>query len=84
MAKIKEFFKNAFSDMKESAKEQHKVDKAQFEAAKTEAKANFAEAKAKGSPTAHKKIMQKEREEKIAEANARTKDASERIDALKK
>ena len=35
------FFKKAFSDMKESAKEQHKVDKANFEAAKAESKANF-------------------------------------------
>ena len=41
--KIGEFFANAFSDMKESAKAQHEVDKANFEAAKAEAKANFEE-----------------------------------------
>lgn len=40
---IKEFFKNAFSDMKNSAKEQHEVDKAEFAAAKAEARANFEE-----------------------------------------
>ena len=40
---IKEFFKKAFSDMKESAREQHEVDKAIFEAAKAESKANFEE-----------------------------------------
>lgn len=40
---IKNFFKNAFGDMKKSAKEQHKVDKAEFKAAKAEAKANFEE-----------------------------------------
>ena len=40
---IKEFFKKAFSDMKESAKAQHEVDKAEFQAAKAEAKANFEE-----------------------------------------
>ena len=40
---IKSFFKNAFSDMKESAKAQHEVDKAEFKAAKAEAKANFEE-----------------------------------------
>ena len=40
---IKNFFKKAFSDMKESAKEQHEVDKANFQAAKAEAKANFEE-----------------------------------------
>ena len=40
---IVEFFKKAFSDMKESAKAQHEVDKANFAAAKAEAKANFEE-----------------------------------------
>lgn len=40
---IKEFFKNAFQDMKESAQAQHEVDKANFEAAKAESKANFEE-----------------------------------------
>ena len=38
---IKAFFKKAFGDMKESAKAQHEVDKAEFAAAKAEAKANF-------------------------------------------
>ena len=38
-----DFFKKAFSDMKESAKAQHQVDKAEFAAAKAEAKANFEE-----------------------------------------
>ena len=37
------FFKKAFSDMKESTRAQHEVDKANFEAAKAEAKANFEE-----------------------------------------
>ena len=32
MSKIKEFFKGAFEDMKESAKAQHEVDKANFAA----------------------------------------------------
>ena len=40
---IKTFFKNAFKDMKASAKAQHEVDKAEFQAAKAEAKANFEE-----------------------------------------
>ena len=40
---IKEFFKNAFSDMKENAKAQHEVDKANFAAVKAESKANFEE-----------------------------------------
>ena len=37
------FFKKAFQDMKESAKAQHEVNKAEFQAAKAEAKANFEE-----------------------------------------
>lgn len=41
--KIGGFFKKAFGDMKQSAKEQHEVDKANFQAAKAEAKANFEE-----------------------------------------
>ena len=40
---IKTFFKKAFGDMKASAKAQHEVDKAEFQAAKAEAKANFEE-----------------------------------------
>ena len=35
------FLKKAFKDMKESAKAQHEVDKANFEAVKAESKANF-------------------------------------------
>jgi len=37
---MKEFFKKAFQDMKESAKAQHEVDKANFNAVKAELKEN--------------------------------------------
>ncbi|MBQ7351473.1 MAG: hypothetical protein IJW59_01205 [Clostridia bacterium] len=37
------FFKKAFKDMAENTKAQHEVDKANFAAAKAEAKANFEE-----------------------------------------
>lgn len=40
---VKEFFKKAFGDMKASAKAQHEVDKAEFEAVKAESKASFEE-----------------------------------------
>ena len=40
---IKAFFKKAFGDMKASAKAQHEVDKAEFEAVKAESRANFEE-----------------------------------------
>lgn len=35
------FFKKAFQDMKESAKARHEVDKANFEAVRTESKAQW-------------------------------------------
>ena len=43
------FFKKAFKDMKESAREQHKVDKAQFDAVKAESKAFFEENRGKNT-----------------------------------
>lgn len=43
------FFKKAFSDMKESAKAQHEVDKAEFNAVKAESKANFEENRGKNT-----------------------------------
>ena len=79
---VKEFFKNAFDDMKESTKAQHEVDKANFAAAKAEAKANFEEAKM--SPSQRQAKMQEEREAQIAEANERKAAAEARIQATKK
>ncbi len=79
---IKEFFKNAFADMKESTKAQHEVDKANFAAAKAEAKANWEEAKM--SPSQRQAKMQEERDAQIAAANERKAAADARIDAAKK
>ena len=79
---IKEFFKKAFSDMKQSTKAQHEVDKANFAAAKAEAKANFEEAKM--SPSQIQAKMQAEREAQIAAANERKAAADARIDAANK
>ena len=77
------FFRKAFSDMKESAKAQHQVDKANFAAAKAESKAQFEEAKAMGKPETAKKIMQEQRDAQIAEANERIAAAQKRIDDAK-
>ncbi len=74
----------AFKSMKASAKAQHEVDKAEFEEAKAEAKANFEEAKAMGRSETREAIMQEERDEKIAEAKARTEAANARYEAAKK
>ena len=81
---VKDFFKNAFSDMKESAKAQHEVDKANLAAVKAESKANFEEAKAMGNPETLKAMMQAERDEQIAAANARKAEAEARMEAIKK
>ena len=80
---IKEFFKNAFADMKEGAQEQKKVSSAQFQAAKAESNAQWEEAKAMGDPNRRKAVMQAERDEQIAAANKRIAEAQERIDYLR-
>lgn len=80
---VKEFFKGAFKDMKESAKAQHEVDKANLAAVKAESKANFEEAKAMGKPETRKAMMQAERDVQIDEANKRKAEAEARIDAAK-
>ena len=77
------FFKKAFEDMKESAKAQHEVDKANFAAAKAESRAQFEEAKAMGKPETRKAMMQAERDKQIAEANERKAVADARIKSAK-
>ncbi len=79
---IKAFFKKAFGDMKESAKAQHEVDKANFAAVKAEAKANWEEAKM--SPSQRQAMMQEERNAQIAAANERKAEAEARIEAARK
>ena len=79
---IKAFFKKAFGDMKDSAKAQHEVDKANMAAVKAEAKANWEEAKM--SPSQRQAKMQEDRDAQIAAANERKAIADARIDAAKK
>ena len=76
-----EFLKKAFNDIKESAKAQHEVDKANFAAAKAESKAQWEEAKAMGKPETHKAMMQAQRDEQIKEAAQRKAEAEARIKA---
>ena len=80
---LKNFFKKAFTDMKQSAKEQHKVDRANFAAAKAESKAKWEEAKAMGNPETMKKIQKEQRDAQIREANERMAAARKRIDDAK-
>lgn len=76
-----EFLKKALKDMKESAKAQHEVDKANFAAAKAESIATWEEAKM--SPAQRQAMMQAERDAQIAEANERKAAAEVRISAAK-
>lgn len=77
----KEF--HPFKDMKENAKAQHEVSKATLEAVKAESKARWEEAKAMGKADTRQAMMQKARDEQIAEANERKAAAEERIKAAK-
>ena len=76
---IKQFFKDAFADMKANAKAQHEVDKANMAAVKAESKAQWEEAKAMGDPARRNAVMQAQRDKQIAEANERKELADERI-----
>ena len=74
------FFKQAFRDMKESAKRQREIDKANFKAQKMETKAFYQEQKAKRNPEVRKMVQEQEYQQKMAEAAARQEAAQKRID----
>ena len=75
------FFKQAFMDMKESAKKQWEIDKANFLAVKLESRAFFQEQKAKSHPSARKLAQEQDYLKQIAAAKARQEAAQKRIDA---
>ena len=77
------FFKQAFRDMKESAKRQREIDKANFKAQKMETKAFYQEQKAKRNPEVRKMVQEQEYQQQMAEAKARQKAAQKRIDEAK-
>ena len=77
------FFKQAFRDMKESAKRQREIDKANFKAKKMETKAFYQEQKAKRNPEVRKMVQEQEYQQQMAEAKARQDAAQKRIDEAK-
>ena len=77
------FFKQAFRDMKESAKRQREIDKANFKAQKKETKAFYQEQKAKRNPEVLKMVQEQEYQKQMAEAKARQEAAQKRIDEAK-
>ena len=80
---IKQFFKDAFNDMKESAKRQREIDRANYKAQKMETKAFYQEQKAKRNPEVRKMVQEQEYQKQMAEAKARQEAAQKRIDEAK-
>ena len=77
------FFKQAFRDMKESAKRQREIDKANFKAQKMETKAFYQEQKAKRNADVRKMVQEQEYQKQMAEAKARQEAAQKSIDEAK-
>ena len=77
------FFKQAFRDMKESARMQREIDKANFKAQKMETKAFYQEQKAKRNPETRKMVQEQEYRQKMDDARSRQEAAQKRIDEAK-
>ncbi len=77
------FFKQAFRDMKESAKKQREIDKANFKAQKMETETFYQEQKAKRNPEVRKMVQEQEYQQQMSEAKARQVAAQKRIDEAK-
>lgn len=75
------FLKKAFNDMKESAKAQHEVDKANFAAVKAESKANFEENRGHNTFAKAKEIGKKNWDDAHMSPSERAKKAQEKRDA---
>jgi hypothetical protein len=77
------FFKQAFRGMKESAKRQREIDKANFKAQKMETKAFYEEQKALSNPKARKAMQESEYRQQMEAAKARQEAAQKRINEAK-
>ena len=65
------FFKAAFRDMKQSAKLQRQIDRANYQAIKLESKAFYQEQKRLSNPKVRSAAEKERMERQLAEANAR-------------
>ena len=77
------FLKRAFRDMKESAKQQREIDRANFKAQKMETKAFYEEQKTLSSPSTRKAMQESEYRKQLADAKARQEAAEKRISEAK-
>jgi hypothetical protein len=77
------FFRRAFRDMKESARLQRKIDKANYEAIKLENKAKFQEQKRKSNPKVRTAAERERMEQELKAAEQRREEAQERLDSIR-
>lgn len=77
------FMKQAFRDMKESAKLQHQIDRANFQAVKLETKAFYEEQKKLSKPSVRTAIEKERMQNELEAANNRVKEAQAKVDSAK-
>lgn len=77
------FLRRAFRDMKESARLQHKIDKANYEATKLESKAFYQEQKRLSNPKVRTAEERKRMENELDAANKRVEEAQRKLDSIK-
>jgi len=77
------FFKRAFRDMRENARLQHKIDKANYEATKLESKAFYQEQKRKSNPKVRTAAERERMERELEAANQRKAEAQAKLDSIK-
>ena len=77
------FLKRAFRDMKESAKLQHKIDKANYQATKLESKAFYQEQKRQSNPKVRTAAEKARMEQELEAAEQRKAEAQAKLDSIK-
>lgn len=77
------FFKRAFRDMKESARLQRKIDKANYEATKLESKAFYQEQKRLSNPKVRTATERARMEQELQAANERKQAAQAKLDSIR-
>ena len=78
------FMKRAFRDMKESAKLQHQIDRANFRAVKLETKAFYEEQKRLSKPSVRTAAERERMQRELEAANRRVEEAQAKVDNVKK
>ncbi|MBR3682384.1 MAG: hypothetical protein IKL67_03100 [Tidjanibacter sp.] len=77
------FFKRAFRDMKESARLQRKIDKANYEATKLESKAFYQEQKRLSNPKVRTATEKARMEQELQAANERKQAAQAKLNSIR-